>query len=53
MSKLIITIECSDPTDLDWLYTRCVGPVVDAVAEAQDEGRMDGTVEVNVERDDD
>lgn len=50
--NLVIRVECSDPTDLDWLRTRCHGAVEDVVAEAVEEGRMDGEVEVTWETED-
>lgn len=46
MSKLTITVDCSDDSDLDWLKHRCIGSVEDAVETAKEEGRIDGTVEV-------
>jgi hypothetical protein len=42
--RLVITIEASDPSDVDWIRSRAVPAVEDAVEEARE--RLDGTVEV-------
>ena len=49
---LVIRITADDPTDLDWLRSRCLGPVEDAVATAEDEGRLDGNVSVDWDTED-
>lgn len=50
MPNLVIRVECSDPSDLDWLRTRCVSAVEEEVEEQSE--RMDGEVEVTWEIED-
>jgi phage gp45-like len=49
---LVIRVTCDDVSDLDWLKTRCIAPVEDAVATAEDEGRLDGNVSVDWDTED-
>jgi hypothetical protein len=42
MPLLVITVDIEDPDDVDWLRHKCVPPVENAVAEAEDEHRLDG-----------
>jgi len=45
--KLIIEVEFADPSDYDWLRDRLIGAVEEKIADAEEEGRMDGKVEVS------
>jgi hypothetical protein len=47
VSTLIIKVECTDDSDLDWLRHRCVPAVEDKVEEAEEEKRLDGMVHVS------
>jgi hypothetical protein len=53
MPALVITVECDDPTDLDWLRHRCVAAVEDQVDTAEEEKRLDGKVDVSWDIEDD
>lgn len=50
--KLVITVDCEDPSDLDWLRGRCTAAVEEVVSDAQDEGRLDGAVTTEWETED-
>ena len=52
MRRQIITIEFEDPSDGDWLEGRLEAAIEDKIADAKDEGRLDGKVEATSERDD-
>lgn len=45
--KLVIYLDFEDGSDFDWLRTRAVGVVEDLVIEQDEEGRLDGKVEVS------
>ncbi len=47
MPNLLIRVECSDPTDLDWIRTKAIGAVEDVVEQSKIEERFDGNVEVS------
>lgn len=47
MPTLVIEVACKDPSDFDWLRTRCVAAVEDVVDTQEEEGRLDGHVEVS------
>jgi hypothetical protein len=49
MTALVITVDLTDPDDLDWLRARCVPAVENAVEEATDEERLDGDASVSWE----
>lgn len=46
MSDIIITIECDDDRDLEWVRTKSVIAVESAIETAKEEGRLDGRVEL-------
>lgn len=50
--KLVVTVESTDESDLDWLNPRIDGAVQDVIDEANEDGRMDGEVTYYVEYDD-
>lgn len=52
MPALLIRVEGEDVTDLEFLRTRAVGAVEEVVSNADDEGRLDETVEVSWEMED-
>lgn len=52
MPALIIIIDCDDPSDLDWLRSRCHDAVENQVTIAYKEERLDGRVEVSWEIED-
>jgi hypothetical protein len=52
MPRLVITVECEDASDLDWLRHRCEGAVQDVVDTQNEEGRLDGKVDVGWEVED-
>lgn len=47
MPELVITVECSDSSDLDWLRSKAVAVVEEVVDDNKDEGRLDGSVDVS------
>lgn len=47
MPTLIISLECKDPSDLEWLRHRVVGAVEDVVADADEDNRLDDECEVS------
>jgi hypothetical protein len=49
-TTLLIRVDMSDESDFDWLRNRCVPAVENAVEEAVDEQRLDGTAEVSWEQ---
>ncbi len=49
MPTLIITVDCEDPSDLDWLRTRVHAAVEERVDQAREEHRLDGNVAVSWE----
>jgi hypothetical protein len=51
MTAIIITVDCDDPSDADWLRDRCVAAVEEKIEEAHDEGRLDGQVVLTSELD--
>lgn len=46
---IIIRIECTDASDLDWLRAKCVPAVEEIVEENIEEARLDGEVSVTWE----
>lgn len=52
MTTLLIRIEADDPSDLDFIRTRCHGAVEEIVEDVKAEGRFDGNVEVSWEFED-
>ncbi len=50
-TKLVFTLE-GDRSDLDFLSSRVDGAIDELIADAQDEGRLDDTVELYREWDD-
>ncbi len=40
---LVIRVDMNDESDLDWIRGKCVAAVVNTVAEAQEENRLDST----------
>ena len=43
---IVIIVECSDLSDMDWLRNRIVPAVEEIVEEQKEDGRIDGEVEV-------
>lgn len=50
--KLVITVDCTDPSDLDFMRTRLVAAVEEEVEDNKDDGRLDGEVEVSWDMED-
>ncbi len=47
MRKIVVTIESTDESDLDWLYSRIEGAVAEVIEENAE--RMDGEVTQSME----
>lgn len=46
--KLVVTIESTDDTDLDWLKPRIEGAVEETITIEQEEDRIDGDLTYDV-----
>ena len=45
--RLVITVDCSDDSDLDWLKHKCIGAVEDEIETMKAEERNDGNIELD------
>ncbi len=45
--KLVITVDCDDPSDAEWLRNKIVPLVEEGVEDQKEEGRLDDKVDVS------
>lgn len=51
MPKIIVTVDCADDSDFDWLKGRVESAVEEVVADQREAGKLDGEVDVSMEVD--